>query len=89
MLKKVPMRMCVVCKCSKPKKELIRIVKTENGFEVDNTQKLNGRGFYICNSESCLTLLEKQKILNKVFKCNIPKENYDKLKEQLIEYREN
>ena len=81
--------MCVVCKCSKPKKELIRIVKTENGFEVDKTQKLNGRGFYICDSENCVNLIEKQKILNKVFKCNFPKESYEFLKEQLIEYRKN
>ena len=43
--KKIPMRRCVGCGESKPKKELIRIVKTpENEFVIDTTGKQNGRG---------------------------------------------
>ena len=82
--KKVPYRMCVACKSSKPKKELIRIVKTDEGFVVDRTGKLNGRGTYICDCNECMEKLIKQKVLNKVFKTNISLEIYDNLKEQFF-----
>ncbi len=86
--KKVPLRQCIVCRESKPKKELIRIVRTaDNDFSVDKTGKLNGRGSYICNSEECINKLVKQKALNKAFKTNVSQEVYDKLKEQFVENR--
>ena len=59
--KKIPLRTCIACKECKPKKELIRIVKTEDSFAIDKTGKMNGRGSYICNSEECLNKLIKQK----------------------------
>lgn len=76
--------MCVVCRESKDKKSLVRIVKTDEGFVVDKTGKLNGRGSYVCNTTECMNLLIKQRVLNKVFKCNIPQEVYDDLKEKLV-----
>lgn len=86
--KKVPLRQCIVCRECKPKKELIRIVRTaDNDFSVDKTGKLNGRGSYICNSEECINKLVKQKALNKAFKTNVSQEVYDKLKEQFVENR--
>ena len=87
--KKVPLRMCVVCRESKTKNELIRIVKTDNGFVIDKTGKMNGRGSYICNNEQCMEKLIKQKVLNKVFKCNIDKSVYDNLGEQFFGNKEN
>ena len=86
--KKVPIRTCIACKESKPKKVLIRIVKTEDSFELDKKGKLNGRGAYICNSEDCLNRLYKQKSLNKVYKQNVSQDVYDKLKEQFFENRQ-
>lgn len=86
--KKVPLRQCIVCRESKPKKELIRIVRTgDNDFAIDKTGKLNGRGSYICNSEDCINKLVKQRALNKAFKTNVSQEVYDKLKEQFVENR--
>ena len=86
--KKVPLRLCVVCRESKPKKELIRIVKSTDGkFVVDKTGRLNGRGSYICNSNECFEKLFKQKSLNKIFKANIPQEVYNDLREQFVEGR--
>jgi len=87
--KKIPLRMCVVCRQSKPKKDLVRIVKTDNGFVVDKTGKMNGRGTYICNHIDCLEKLSKQKLLNKVFKCNIDNTIYENLREQFFGYKEN
>ena len=86
--KKVPLRQCIVCRESKPKKELIRIVRTgDNDFAIDKTGKLNGRGSYIWNSEDCINKLVKQRALNKAFKTNVSQEVYDKLKEQFVENR--
>lgn len=79
MEKKVPMRTCVACRTSKPKKELVRIVKTQNGITLDRTGKVNGRGAYICDDEACLKKLVKGKILNKVFECEVPKETYEQI----------
>ena len=82
--KKIPMRMCVVCKNEFSKKELIRLVKTETGIILDKTGKLGGRGTYICSNEECKNKLLNQKLLNKVFKQNINSEIYDNLKEQFL-----
>ena len=80
--------MCIACKSSKPKRELIRIVKNGDGIVLDKTGKLNGRGSYICNDQECMNKLIKQKVLNKVFKTNVSQDVYDKLKEQFFENRE-
>ena len=89
-MNKVPMRMCIVCKENKPKKELLRIVKLENNkFELDFTGRLNGRGAYICNSTECLDTMCKKKLLNKSFKQNIPTEEYEYLRGKFLENREN
>ena len=50
-VKKIPMRMCNGCMEMKPKKELIRVVKTnEEEVLVDLTGKKSGRGAYVCKS---------------------------------------
>lgn len=87
--KKVPYRLCVACRTSKPKKELIRIVKVDDNFVIDRTGKLNGRGSYICDCQECIEKLIKQKVLNKVFKCNISNDIYEKLKEQFFGNKQN
>ena len=44
MLKKIPMRRCLGCMESKPKKELVRIVKEQDGnISIDKTSKKSGR----------------------------------------------
>lgn len=81
--------MCIACKESKPKRELIRIVNSPDGIVVDKTGKMNGRGSYICNNAECINKLCKQKVLNKVLKTNISQDVYDRLKEQFFEDRQN
>jgi len=88
--KKVPLRQCIVCRQSKPKSELIRLVRgQDNCIVIDLKGKSDGRGCYICNNEDCIGKLQKQKALNKVFKTNVNQEVYDSLKEQLLEIRKN
>ena len=49
--KKVPVRRCVGCNTQKPKKELVRIVRSPEGeVSVDLTGKRSGRGAYLCPS---------------------------------------
>ena len=83
--KKIPMRQCVGCQEMKPKKELIRVVKTpEDEYTIDATGKKNGRGAYICHSRECLEKAIKTKGLERSFKTSIPSEVTNKLREEMI-----
>ena len=65
-MKKEPQRTCLGCKESKDKKELIRIVKQNDGkIFIDKTGKANGRGAYICNNIECLEKAIKSKKVRK------------------------
>ncbi len=55
MPKKIPQRMCVTCRQMKPKRELIRLVLSQQGeVSLDPTGKMPGRGAYVCRSRACL-----------------------------------
>lgn len=83
-VKKVPMRMCTGCREMKPKKELIRVVKTTEGdIKLDATGKLNGRGAYICKSSECLKKAEKSNALSRAFAASVPAEIYKMLETEL------
>ena len=82
--KKIPMRKCVGCGEMKPKKELMRILKTETGeFLVDADGKKNGRGAYICRSVESFRKAVKSKGLERSFKQQIPEEVYDRLEKEM------
>ncbi len=82
--KKVPLRKCTGCQEMKEKKELIRVVKTnENEYFIDKTGKMSGRGAYICKNISCFEKAFKSKGLERSFKSAIPKDIYEKLKGEL------
>lgn len=84
MLKKIPMRRCLGCMESKPKKDLIRIVKTAEGkVFIDKTGKQNGRGAYFCGTQECLEKLIKSKRLDKEFEMKISEEIYNELKGEI------
>lgn len=83
--KKIPLRMCICCREYKPKKELLRIVKNNQGeIFLDVTSKAAGRGAYICNKIECIEKCCKTKMLNKIFSCEIPSEVYEKIKEDFL-----
>ena len=82
--KKIPMRKCVGCNEMKPKKELVRIVKSPEGdISVDMNGKKNGRGAYICPDNACLTKARKAGRLEKNFECRIPDEVYAVLQKEI------
>lgn len=81
--KKIPMRKCVGCGEMKPKKELIRILRTEEEFLVDVTGKKNGRGAYLCPCSACLEKARKSKGLERSLKMAIPEEIYESLQKEM------
>ncbi len=84
MEKKIPMRTCIACRQNKPKKELIRIVKSGENIFLDKTGKANGRGAYICNDQSCIAKLCKNKLLIKAFEMNVDEQVYAKIMEEFL-----
>lgn len=82
--RKVPLRKCTGCQEMKNKKELVRIVRNEQGeFSIDATGKMQGRGSYVCKSLECLERAHKSKGLERSFKAAVPKEVYEKLRSEL------
>lgn len=68
----------------KPKKELVRVVKSPQGdVSLDLTGKKPGRGAYVCPSLACLQAARKARRLEKGFACKIPDEVYDQMEEEL------
>ncbi len=78
--RKIPMRMCVGCREMKPKKELLRVVRTPEGeVLIDLTGKKSGRGAYICASSACLAKARKQRQLERAFECAVDAAAYEAL----------
>lgn len=78
--KKVPMRQCVGCREMKPKKELIRVVRSPEGaISLDFRGKAPGRGAYLCPNTPCLNRAIKAKALSRAFETEIPQEIYNDL----------
>ncbi len=82
--RKIPMRMCTGCGQMKPKRELVRVVKNQEGeISLDLTGKKAGRGAYVCRDIECLKKARKARRLEKAFSCRIPEEVYDRMEEAL------
>lgn len=83
-VKKIPLRMCTGCSEMKPKKELIRVVRSKEGeVSIDLTGKKAGRGAYVCRSEECLNKAYKTKRLSRNLEVQISEEIYNKLREEM------
>ncbi len=84
MQKKIPMRQCLGCREMKPKRELIRVVRSPEGaISLDFKGKANGRGAYVCPEMACLKKAMKSKAIERAFETSIPEEIYAQLTEQM------
>lgn len=84
MQKKIPMRQCVGCREMKPKKELVRVVRSPEGeIALDFRGKAPGRGAYVCPASACLKKAIKSKSLERAFDTAIPQEVYDALEKAM------
>ena len=83
--KKVSLRKCTGCQQMKEKRQLIRVVRTdENQYYMDLTGRMSGRGAYICKNIECFEKAFKSKGLERSFKSAIPKDIYEKLRNELV-----
>jgi len=79
------MRTCIGCQCKRPKKEMIRIIRTpDEEIEIDKTGKKSGRGAYLCDNIECLDAALKKNNLKKSLKQDIPLKTLDELKKAFL-----
>jgi len=84
MPKKIPMRQCLGCREMKPKRELVRVVRSPQGeVSLDFRGKKPGRGAYVCHAQLCLKKAVKAKALERALEVAIPDEIYAQLQEQM------
>ena len=84
MPKKIPMRQCLGCREMKPKKELVRVVRSPEGtVSLDLKGKAPGRGAYVCRSAACLKKALRSKALDRSLQVTIPPELYEALTRQM------
>ena len=82
--KKIPLRQCVGCGEMKPKKELIRVVRSPEGeISLDFKGKAYGRGAYVRPDPRCLKKAIKARALERAFSAQIPPEIYERLESQM------
>lgn len=82
--RRIPLRKCTGCGEMKPKKELVRVVKSPDGeISLDLTGRKSGRGAYVCPAAACLAAARKARRLEKAFSCAIPDDLYNRMEEEL------
>jgi len=79
-------RQCVICKNRQLKNELIRLVRIDGIVYIDKTNKMFGRGVYICNSCECIDKADAKNLLNRAFKAQISMDNKEIIFKELREF---
>ena len=68
----IPERTCVACRSLRPKRELVRVVRTMAGaVVVDPTGKQSGRGAYLCRLPDCWRTALRRKALDRALKTEL------------------
>lgn len=87
---KIPMRLCLGCNEMKPKKDLMRVVKSpEDEISLDFTGKKNGRGAYLCKDVQCFEKARKARRFEKSLSCRIDESVYEVMTNELRKETEN
>lgn len=83
--KKSSERMCIGCRTTHPKKDMIRVVRSpDNVYAVDITGKSPGRGAYICRNEECFRRAAKEHGFERAFKSNMEAAIYENLRKEIF-----
>jgi uncharacterized protein len=78
--KKIPLRKCVATGEMKPKKEMIRIVRSKEGeVSIDPTGKKSGRGAYLSKDKAVILKAKKKNTLANQLQAKIDDSLYDEL----------
>ena len=78
-------RTCIACRTRKQKEELLRIVSKEGVATLDEKQKENTRGMYVCKESTCINKLLKAKDITKCIKINVTGDSMKELLKNLGE----
>jgi predicted RNA-binding protein YlxR (DUF448 family) len=81
-IKHVPLRTCVVCREKTNKRHLVRVVRTESGVQIDPTGKMNGRGAYLCDQDSCWERAVNSDVLSKALRTTLTTEDRERLRQR-------
>ncbi|NLY51443.1 MAG: YlxR family protein [Firmicutes bacterium] len=82
--RKIPQRTCIGCRTVRPKRDLIRVVRTPEGeILLDPTGKQSGRGAYMCPDTACMERALKKKQLERALEVAIAPETIERLREEL------
>ncbi len=76
--------MCIACRAGRPKKELVRVVATEEGLIPDETGKAHGRGAYICPDVACLDKAQKIKAFDRMLGAGLNETSYNAIKRVIL-----
>ncbi|MBE3562584.1 YlxR family protein [Hydrogenibacillus sp. N12] len=80
--KKIPIRKCVACGAQRPKRELVRIVRTPDGdVRLDPTGRQGGRGAYVCPNAACFETALKKKLFQRALEVELTPEIVERLRE--------
>ncbi len=82
--KKIPMRKCVGCGEMKPRKDLIRVIRTPEGKVLtDLTGRANGRGAYLCRSSTCFEKAVRAKSLQRSLEVPVDQDTLTMLQKEI------
>lgn len=81
--KHIPFRMCAGCRNMREKPELIRVIMKDNNLLIDDKQKEQCRGIYLCKSEDCVLLAQKRKVFSNILKKKVPDEFFKELEKRI------
>ncbi|MED1202035.1 RNase P modulator RnpM [Heyndrickxia acidicola] len=78
--KKIPLRKCVATNEMKPKKDMIRVVRSKDGeVSIDPTGKKSGRGAYLSKDKDAILLAKKKNVLAGHLETKVDDSVYDEL----------
>ncbi len=87
--RKTPLRRCLGCGESFPKKDLLRVVRSPEGeVALDFTGKLSGRGAYVCKRSGCFQKARKAGRFQKNLELSIPDDVLDLLAREILLFEE-
>lgn len=76
--------MCIACREGRQKKELVRVIATDNGLEVDESGKAHGRGAYLCPDVDCLDRARKIKAFDRALDISMSDDAYSAIKRVIL-----
>lgn len=82
--KKIPLRKCAATGEMKPKKEMVRIVRSKEGdVSIDPSGKKAGRGTYVSKTKEAVELAKKKNVFSRQLNAEVPASLYDDLLEHV------